>query len=86
MNSEKSKTLDPFCLGVNLRDKIKLKRSEKYIALSSLSVFYKRKKNINRYQKNNRFKISAAKWNNEFKSPDGSYLVAKIQHCFYYVI
>ena len=36
MNSENSKTLDPHRLLVNLTDKINLKRSDKYVALSNL--------------------------------------------------
>ena len=33
MNSEKSKTSDPYRLLLNLLDKINLKRSDKYVAL-----------------------------------------------------
>ena len=39
MNSENSKT-DPHRLLLNLLDKIKLKRSDKYIALSNPSIYY----------------------------------------------
>ena len=41
MNSEKSKTFDSHRLLLNLLDKINLKRSDKYIALSNLSIYYK---------------------------------------------
>ena len=34
---------------------------------------------------NNKFKISAPTWNNEFQLPDGSYLVSDIQDYFEYV-
>ena len=39
MNSENSKTSDPDRLLLNLSDKINLKRSAKYIALSNFSIF-----------------------------------------------
>ena len=37
MNSENSKTSNPHKLLLNLLDKINLKRSDKYVALSNLS-------------------------------------------------
>ena len=40
MNSKNSKTSDPRRLSLNLTDKIKLKRTDKYVALSNLSMFY----------------------------------------------
>ena len=40
MNSENSKTSDPHILLLNLPDKINLKRSERYVALSNLSIYY----------------------------------------------
>ena len=39
-----SKTSDPHRLLVNLSDKINLKRSDKYVALSNLSIYYAWKK------------------------------------------
>ena len=41
MNSDNSKTSDPHRLLLKLLDKINLKRSDKYIALSNLSIYYK---------------------------------------------
>ena len=38
MNSENSKIYDPNTLIVNLSDKINLKRSDRYAALSNLSI------------------------------------------------
>ena len=38
MNSDSSKTSDLHRLSLNLSDKINLKRSDNYIALSSLSI------------------------------------------------
>ena len=40
INSENSKTPDTHRLLFNLSDKIKLKRSDKYVALSNLSIYY----------------------------------------------
>ena len=40
MNSENSKTSDPYRLLLNLTDKIYLRRKDKYIALSNLSMYY----------------------------------------------
>ena len=40
MNSENSNTSDPHRLLLNLSDKIDLKRSDKYVAPSNLSVDY----------------------------------------------
>ena len=52
MNSKNSGTSDPHTLLLNLTDKINLKRSDKYVALSNLSIYYKRK-NIKMSCKNN---------------------------------
>ena len=40
MNSENSKTSNSHRLLLNLSDKINLKRSEKYVALSKFSIYY----------------------------------------------
>ena len=40
MNSRNSKTSDPHRLLLNLSDKIDLKSSDKYVALSNLSIYY----------------------------------------------
>ena len=36
--------------------------------------------------KNNKFKISAPTWNEEFELPDGSYFVSDIQDYFEYIL
>ena len=66
MNSENSKTSDPHRLLLNLTDKIDLRRKDKYIALSNLSIYYTWK-NIKKSYKNNKFKISAPTWNEELE-------------------
>ena len=40
MNSENSKTSDPHRPLLNLLDKINFERSDKYVALSNLSICY----------------------------------------------
>ena len=40
MNSENSKTSDPHRTLHNLLDKINFERSDKYVALSNLSIYY----------------------------------------------
>ena len=72
MNSENSKTSDPHILLLNLPDKINLKRSERYVALSNLSIYYEWKY-IKQSSKNNKFKPSAPTWNEEVELPDGSF-------------
>ena len=85
MNSENSKTSDPHRLLVNLLDKINLKRSDKYVALSNLSIYYGWK-TIKKSCKNNKFKILVPTWNEEFELPDGPYFVSDIQDYFKYII
>ena len=65
INSQNSGTSDPHRPLLNLIDQINLKRSDKYVVLSNLSIYYIRK-NIKNLYKNNKFKISAPTWNEEF--------------------
>ena len=44
MNSKSSKTSDPHGILLSLSDKINLKRSDKYAALSDISIYYTWKK------------------------------------------
>ena len=39
MDYENSKTTEPYRLLINLSDEINLKRSDKYVALSNLSIY-----------------------------------------------
>ena len=84
MNSEDSKTSDPPRLLLNLSDKINLRRSDKYVALSNLSIYYTCK-NIKKSYKNNKVKI-APTWNEDFEPPNGSYSVSDIQDYFKYIL
>ena len=85
MNSEKSKTSDLHRILLNLTDKIELRRKDKYVALSNLSVYYTWK-NVKTLYKNNKFKISAPTWNEEFELPNGSYSISDIQDFFEYIL
>ena len=78
MNYRNSKTSDPDKLLLNLRDKVDLRRKDKYIALSNLSIYYTWK-NIKKSYKNNKFKILTPTWNEEFELPDGSYSISDIK-------
>ena len=71
MNSGNSKTSDPHRLLFNLSDKINLERSDRYVALPNLSIYYTWK-NIKKSCKNNKFKVSALTWDEKFELPDGS--------------
>ena len=74
MNSENSKTSKPHVLILKLTDKLDLRRGEKSIALSNLSI-YNTWKNIKTTYNNNKFKISAPTWNDKFEFSDGLYSV-----------
>ena len=49
-------------------------------------VFIIREEIFKKSYKNNKFKISASTWNEEFELPDGSYSVSDIQDYFEYVL
>ena len=83
MNSKNSRTSEYHVLLLNLTNKIDL-RSEKTVALSNLSIYYTWKNKKSSYN-NNKFKISAPTWNEEFKLPDGLYSVSDIQDYFQYI-
>ena len=83
MNSEnRSRTSEYHVLTLKLTDKLDLRRGQKSIPLSNLSIYYTWK-NIKSSYNNNKFKISAGmEWNDEFELPNGSYLISDIQDCF----
>ena len=85
MNSQNSEASDPHKLLLSLTDKVNLKRSDKCVALSNLSIYYTQK-NMKKSYKNNKFKISAQIWNEEFELLDGSYSVSDIQDYFKYIL
>ena len=81
MDSENSRTLEYHVLVLTLTNKLDLRRGQKTVALSNLSIYYTWK-NIKRSYNNNKFKISAPTWSEEFELPDGSYSVSDIQDYF----
>ena len=85
MNSENSKTSEPHVLILKFNDKLDSRRGGKIIVLSNLSICYTWK-NIKSSYNNNKFKISAPTWNDEFELPDGSYSVSNIQDYFEYIL
>ena len=85
MNSENSKTSEHNVLVLKLTDKLDLRRGQKTVALSNLSIYYTWK-NVKSSYNNNKFKISAPTWCEEFKLPDGSYSVSDIQDYFEYIL
>ena len=84
MNSENSKTSEYHVLVLKLTDKLDLRRGQKTVALSNLSIYYTWK-NVKRSY-NNKFKISAPTLSEEFELPDGSYSVPDIQDYFEYIL
>ena len=62
-----------------------MKKGEKIIALSSLSIYYTWK-NIKSSYNNNKFKISAPTLNDKFELPDGSYSASDVQDYFEFIL
>ena len=85
INSENSRTLNPHILILKLTNNLDSRTGEKVIALSNLSIYYTWK-NIKSKYNNNKFKISASTWNDEFKLLNGSNSVSDIQDCFEYIL
>ena len=85
MNSENSRTSEYHVLLLKLADKLDLRRGQKSVALSNLSICYTLK-NIKSSYKNNKFKISAQTWSDEFELPDGSYSISDIQDYFEHIL
>ena len=85
MNSENSKTSEYHVLVLKLTDKLDLRRSQKTVALSNLSIYYTWTNAKSSYN-NNKFKISAPTWSEEFELPDGSYSISDIQDYFEYIV
>ena len=85
MDSENSRTSEYHVLVLKLTDKLDLRRGQKTVKLSDLSIYYTWK-NVKSSCNNNKFKISAPTWSEEFKLPDGSYSVSDIQDYFEYIL
>ena len=85
MNSENSKTSKPHVLALKVTNKLDLRLDKKVIAISNLSIYYTWK-NVKGSYNNNKFKILAPTWNEEFKLPDGSYSISDIQYYVGYIL
>ena len=85
MDSENSRTSEYHVLVLNRTDKLDLRRGQKTVALSNLSIYYTWK-NIKSSYDNNKFKISAPTWSEEFELPDRSCSVSDIQDYFEYIL
>ena len=85
MNSENSRTSEYHVLVLKLTDKLDLRKGQKNIALSNISIYYTWKKIKSSYN-NNKFNISAPTWSHEFELPDGSYSISDIQDYFQYIL
>ena len=85
INSENSRTSKYDVLVLKLVDKLDLKRGQKGVALSNLSIYYTWKKVKSSY-KNSSSKRSAPTWSEEFKLLDGSYSISDIQDYLQYIL
>ena len=85
MNSKNAEISDLHRLIINLTDEINLKRSDNYVTLSNLNIYYASKNKKKSYIKNE-FKISMPTWNDKFELPHGSYSLSDIQDYFEYII
>ena len=85
MNSENSRTSEYHVLLLKLVDKLGLRRGQKRVALSNLSIYYTWR-NIKSSYKNYKFKISAPIWNDEFELSDGSYSISDVEDYFEYIL
>ena len=85
MKSENGRTLEHYVLTLKLTDKLDLRRGQKTVALSNLSIYYTWQNIKSSYNKN-KFKISAPSWDEEFELPDGSYSISDIQDYFEYIL
>ena len=85
MNTLNSKTNECNKFIYQFTDKLNLKNPNENMALANLSIYYTRK-NIKSKYNNNKFKIFAPTWNDEFDLPDGYYSVSDIQEYFECII
>ena len=83
-HSENSKTNEPHRFRLILADKLNLKDPNENMILAHLSTYYTWK-TIKSVYNNNKFKISAPIWNDEFNFTDGSYSISDIQGYFGYI-
>ena len=84
MNFDNSITTDPHRLLINNLNKINLKIN--MLRYQTLAFTIHEKTSKKKSYENNKFKISAPTWIEEFELPDRSYSVSDIQDCFKYIL
>ena len=84
MNSKNNKTSKSNVLKLKLRSKLDIRIGGKVFVLSNLNIYYTWR-NIKSSYNNNKLKISALTWNDEFELPDGFCSVSDIQDYFKYI-
>ena len=85
MNKENSKTNKRNKFVLNLLQRLDLRSSNKHAALKNLPIYYTWK-NIRKQYKNNKLKMIAPTWSDEFELLDSSYSVWDIQDYIEYII
>ena len=85
MNTENSKKNESNKFLNEFTNKLNLKNPNQNITLVNLSIYYTWQKVKSGYE-NNKFKISAPTWNDEFDLADRSYSISDIQDYFEYII
>lgn len=85
VNCGNSRTFDPHRLLPNLSDKMKLRRSEKYVVFIKLSMYYLWE-NMKKSHESNNIKIFSPKWNGKTELSNGPYSVLDIQVYVKYII
>ena len=70
VNTKNSKTNDLRKFVFNLSQILYLRKSNKHVTLQNLSIYYTRK-NVRQQYENNKLKIIAPMWNDDFESLDG---------------
>ena len=85
INKENSKTIESHKFVLHLSQRLDSKNTNKHVALQNLSI-YDTWKNLKQHYKNDKIKITAPTWNDEFELPAGSYLVSGIQDYISHII
>ena len=85
MNTLNSKTNESNKFLSQFTDKLHLKNPNKNMSLANLRIYYIWK-NIKSEYNNNKFKISAATWNDTFHLHDESFSVSDVQDYVEYII
>ena len=85
MNTENNKTNEAHKFVLNFSQRLDLRSPNEHVAPQSWSVYYMWK-NIRQQRRNNKLKLIAPTWNDEFGLPDGSYSMSDIEDYVEYII